>query len=558
MMEKVWLKNYPRGIPETVNVDVYSSIVEAFETYSEQFATKYAFNSLGVRLTYGEMNKITRDFAAFLQQHLKLKKSDRFAIMLPNVLQFPLAMFAAIRAGLVVVNVNPLYTAREIAHQLRDAGAKAIIVLENFATELEKALPETQIEHVIVTKVGDCLGSIKGGVVNFVLDHVKNAVPHWNILGVVAYKEALQIGHTLELEQVNIQAEDPAFLQYTGGTTGVAKGAILTHRNIIANVIQSIAWFKSSLEVGKEIIITALPLYHIFSLTVSCFCFMALGSECVLILDPRNMKNFLKILKNTSPTVFIGLNTLFNSLLNQPKFLTLDFSPLKLVVAGGMAMQKSVVNEWKKVTGTVIIEGYGLTEASPVVSINPVTIKNYNGSIGLPIPSTDVSIQDETGNELSLGKVGELCVKGPQVMQGYWNQPEETAIAIDQQGWLRTGDIAKIDERGFIYLLDRKKDMILVSGFNVFPNEVEDIIASHPGVKEVAVVGVPSEKSGESVKAFIVKKDEHVTANDIIVYCRERLTGYKIPRSIEFCNDLPKSNVGKILRRELRKPIHDA
>lgn len=555
-MEKVWLKSYPTGVPETLNVDAYDSIVEAFETYCQQFGDNYAFTNFGTRYTYADIDAATRDFAAFLQQRLKLKKLERFAIMLPNILQFPIAMIGALRAGLIVVNVNPLYTAREIADQLKDAGVTGIIVLENFASELAKALPATDIKHVIITKVGDCLGFFKGFAANFIAKYIKRLVFKWNIPDTILFNEVMRIGNHLELEPIHIESNQPAFLQYTGGTTGTAKGAILTHRNIVANVTQCLAWVKSELTVGKELILTALPLYHIFSLTVCCFCFMGIGSECLLITDARELKHFVKTLRKKMPTVFVGLNTLFNGLLHQPNFLHLDFSKIKMVIAGGMATQKSVAEKWHKVTGTTVIEGYGLTEASPVVSINPMNIKNYNGSIGLPLPSTDISIRNEKNAELAIGKSGELYVKGPQVMQGYWNQTEETALVLDQDDWLRTGDIVKMDERGFLYLLDRKKDMILISGFNVFPNEIEEIIASHKKVSEVAVAGILSEKSGEEIKAFIVKKDPSLTKNDVLAYCRERLTAYKIPKKIEFCDQLPKSNVGKVLRRELRKNNH--
>lgn len=553
-MEKVWLKSYPPGVPETLNVDTYNSLVEAFLEHCEQFSKRHAFNNFKVKMSYHKLEVMTRHFAAFLQKELKMKKSERFAIMMPNLFQFPIALFGALRAGLIIVNVNPLYTARELAYQLKDSGATGIIVLENFAYELAKALPHTDIKHVIIAKIGDCLGLIKGAFANFVVKRVKKMVPGWHIPHAIMFKDVMKQGHHLQLGEINIQAEDPAFLQYTGGTTGLAKGAVLTHRNLLANVAQCLAWVKSGLTLGNEVILAPLPLYHIFSLTVCCFCFMALGSECLLITNPRDLKGFIKIICKKPPTIFVGLNTLFNGLLHHPNFSKADFSRLKLVIGGGMAIQKSVAEAWQKATGKVVIEGYGLTEASPVVSINPLDMKHYNGSIGLPVPETDVTIRDDEGNDLPIGKAGELCVKGPQVMKGYWHRDDETALVLDKNGWLRTGDIAKMDDRGFLFILDRKKDIILVSGFNVYPNEVEEVIVSHPGVQEAAVVGVPSEKSGEAVKAFVVKKNKNnaLTEKEIMDFCRERLTGYKVPKQIEFCQHLPKSNVGKVMRRTLR------
>jgi len=559
-MEKVWLKSYPPGVPETLNLDTYPSINEAMAVYFEQHAQKTAFINFGVSITYQDLNNLTRQFAAFLQQQLQLKKNDRFAIVLPNVLQFPIAMFGALRAGLTVTNVNPLYTAHELAFQLKDSGATAVIVLENFAHELSLALPKTDIQHVIIAKMGDCLGWFKGPVANGIVKWIKRLIPAYQLpekINLVYFKKAVKIGKCLQLEKVAIASDDVAFLQYTGGTTGVPKGAMLTHHNIVANVTQCVAWVKSSLKMGQETVLTALPLYHIFSLTVCCFCFMSLGSRCLLITNPRDLTGFIRTLRKVPVTIFVGVNTLFNGLLNHPRFSALKFSTMKLVIAGGMALQQSIADEWQKRSGTVIVEGYGLTEASPVVSINPLNITRFNGSIGLPVPETCVAIRDDAGNNLPVGKPGELCVRGPQVMRGYWHNPAETNLVLDKDNWLRTGDIAQMDERGFIYILDRKKDMIIVSGFNVYPNEVEEVIASHPRVREVAVVGAPSEKSGEMVKAYIVKKLENVgtsplTAKDIIAYCRERLTAYKIPKQIEFCTQLPKSAVGKVLRRALR------
>lgn len=552
-MEKVWFKSYPPDVPEKLNVDTYQSINEAMDTHCEQFANKTAYMNFGEKLSYAELHERVENFAAFLQKHLQLKKGERLAIMLPNVMQFPIAMLGALRAGLIVMNINPLYTASELAFQLEDSGATAIVVLENFARELSIALPRTEIKHVILARMGDCLGGMKGAVANFVVKHIKRLVPAYQLPEVICFKEALKIGRGLSFEKVMVNPEDVAFLQYTGGTTGVAKGAMLTHRNIIANVTQCLAWVKSELKPGREIVITALPLYHIFSLTVCCFCFMSLGSTCLLITNPRDLTGFIKTLKKIPASIFVGLNTLFNGLLNHPKFSEMNLSQLKLVIAGGMAMQKCVADEWQKRTGKVVIEGYGLTEASPVVTINPINLKHFNGSIGLPVPETEVIFRDDDDQEVPFGKPGELCVRGPQVMLGYWQKPEETILVLDQAGWLRTGDIGRMDERGFVYILDRKKDMIIVSGFNVYPNEIESVIATCPGVQEVAVVGVPSDKTGEAVKAFIIPKDKKLTPEAVIAYCREHLTGYKIPKQIEFRDHLPKSNVGKVLRRKLRE-----
>ncbi len=552
-MDKVWLKSYPPDVPVTLDFDRTRSLIDAFESQCEQFSKHTAFINFGVKLTYHQMDKLTQAFAAFLQKHLHLKKGERFAIMMPNTLQFPIALLGALRAGLVIVNVNPLYTARELAHQLQDSGATAIIVLENFARELSMALPKTSVKHVIVAQLGDCLGWIKGNLANFLVKHVKRMVPSWRIQEAIYFKEVIRVGKALPFEKVTVSADDAAFLQYTGGTTGVAKGAVLTHGNISANVAQCLAWVKSKLTVGHEIVLAALPLYHIFSLTVCCFCFMALGSASLLITNPRDLKGLIKTLHKFPTTIFVGINTLFNGLLHHANFKQANFSRLKLVIAGGMAMQKPVAEAWFKQTQTVVVEGYGLTEASPVVTINPINLKNYNGSIGLPIPDTEVLIRDDQGAELPFDQSGELFVRGPQVMKGYWEKPDETALVLDKEGWLATGDIAKIDERGFLYILDRKKDMILVSGFNVYPNEIEEVIASHPDVREVAVIGVPSEQTGEAIKAFIVKKDDKLTKQEVISFCRAQLTPYKIPHFIEFRHQLPKTNVGKVLRRMLKE-----
>lgn len=551
-MEKIWLKSYPPGVPATVHYENYSSLIDFYEQQCEKYADNIACENFGKQMSYRELNDQSILFAAYLQKTLGLKKGMRVAIMLPNVLQFPVAMLGILRAGMVVVNVNPLYTARELAHQLKDSGAKAILVLENFAKELQEALPQTDIEQVIISRMGDCLGW-RGVAINFAVKYLKKMVPAWKIDNSIMYKDLLRAGKKLSFDAPALGPNDIAFLQYTGGTTGLSKGAILTHRNMLANVIQCITWVKSALTPGKDTVLTALPLYHIFSLTVCCFCFMAVGSKCLLVTNPRDMKMFIRILKKHSITVFVGVNTLFNGLLHQEKFKKLDFSKMKMVIAGGMALQKVTADAWQKLTGVNITEGYGLTEASPVLTINPLTEAHYNGSVGLPIPATELSIRNENNEELPMGEVGELCARGPQVMRGYWQKPTETALVMTEDGWLKTGDMARFDERGYVYIVDRKKDMVVVSGFNVYPNEIEEVISAHPLVKEVAVVGVPSEQTGEAVKAFIVPESPELTQESVLAFCRERLTGYKLPKFIEFRAELPKSPVGKVLRRELRE-----
>jgi len=550
-MEKIWLHNYPAGVPETVNVDRYHSLVDFLETQCQRYSELVAFENFSAQLTYHQLNVLSMRFAGHLQHTFSLCKGDRIAIMLPNVIQFPIALFGALRAGLVVVNVNPLYTARELSHQMQDSGTKAIIVLENFAHVVEQVLPSTDIKHVIVTRMGDCLGRLRGCLINTYLKFVKRQVPGWNIAGAVNYKKLMHQNTVMEFCAPEITPRDIAFLQYTGGTTGLAKGAILTHRNLLVNLHQCLEWVRAKLQHGKDTVVTALPLYHIFSLT-GCFFFMAMGAKALLITNPRDLKLFINILRKHPFSVFVGLNTLFNGLMRQYKFSRIDFSHLALVISGGMALQKPVADRWLHKTNSVIIEGYGLTEASPVVTINPLTTIGFTGSVGLPVPDTVVSIRDHQGQELAINKVGELWVKGPQVMQAYWQKPDETRMVLDDDGWLRTGDIARIDERGFVYIVDRKKDMIIVSGFNVYPNEVEEVIMSNPGVQEVAVIGMPSERTGEAVKAFIVRSDADLREDDVIAFCLQRLTKYKIPKYIEFRHSLPKSNVGKVLRRALR------
>ncbi len=553
-MEKIWLKRYPEGIPAEINPDEYRSLVDLFEQSCRRFRAHNAFANMGYVMTFAELDAKSRDFAAYLQNELGLKKGDRMAIMMPNLLQYPVALFGILRAGLTVVNVNPLYTPRELAHQMNDSGSQAIIIVANFAHVLAEIVGNTKLQHIIVTELGDLLPFPKSLIVNVVVKYIKKMVPSYHLPGAVAFKTALQKGSKLTLNPVSVAGEDLAFLQYTGGTTGVAKGAMLTHRNMVANVLQVSSYVGTVFEEGKEIIITALPLYHIFCLTVNCLFFLKYGGLNVLITNPRDIPGFVKELKNTGKfTAISGVNTLFNGLINNPDFAKLDFAPLKLAVGGGMAVQRAVAKKWEKTTGTHLLEGYGLTESSPVVTINPPDLKEFSASIGLPVPSTDISIRDDNGNEVSLGEPGELCVKGPQVMRGYWQRPEDTAKTITADGWLLTGDMATIDEQGFIRIVDRKKDMVLVSGFNVFPNEIEDIIAHIEDVLEVACIGVPDEKSGEAVKVFVVRKPgASLTVDDIRAHCKKELTGYKVPKHVEFRDELPKSNVGKILRRELR------
>ena len=551
-MDKVWLKSYPQDVPETVALDHYDSLAQMFDECAENYSHLPAFANMGASLSYSELNIESYNFAAYLKAELGLEKGDRVAIMLPNLLQFPIALYGVLRAGLVAVDVNPLYTSRELGHYLTDSGAKAIVILENFADVLAEIVEDTPIEHVILTRVGDMLGFPKSALVNFVLKYVQHKIPKYNLDNIILFKEVLAVGQQRQLVKPQLNQDDLAFLQYTGGTTGLAKGAMLTHGNILANVAQAEAWFKTVLEFKHEIAITALPLYHIFSLTANCFLFTRIGGLNYLITNPRDMKGFVKELSKVKFTVITGVNTLFNGLLNTDGFSDLDFSHLKVTLGGGMAVQESVAEEWHQVTGCILAEAYGLTEASPAVTINPTNLEKYNGSIGLPIPNTEISIQSDDGQHLKLGEEGELCVRGPQVMKGYWNRPEETKATISEEGWLRTGDIATVDEDGFVRIVDRKKDMILVSGFNVYPNEIENVVQSHPGVLEVAAIGVDDEESGEVVKLFIVKKDPSLQEDAILEHCKKSLTRYKWPKFIEFRDELPKTNVGKILRRALR------
>ena len=550
-MEKPWLKSYPPGVPENIDLGEFSSIVDVLEQSCDKYKDRMAYHNMGAELSYSDLDYLTRNFAAALQD-MGLQQGDRIALMMPNILQYPVALFGALRAGLVIVNTNPMYTARELRHQLVDAGAKAIVVVENFASVLESVRDEVPLEHIITTGVGDLLDFPKSLLVNFVVKYVKKGVPAWKLPGSEKFQDVLDKGSKLPLRPVNIAFEDVAFLQYTGGTTGVAKGAMLTHRNIVANLLQARAWL-AQLDDSQEIIITALPLYHIFALTANCLTFIYLGGSNILITDPRDMPGFVKELNRHPFTALTGVNTLFNALLHTDGFAELDFSTVKMCLGGGMAVQKAVAEQWKQVTGVTLVEAYGLTETSPAACINPVTLEEYNGYIGLPISSTEGAIKGDDGQFLPVGEAGELCIRGPQVMKGYWQRQEATDEVIDPDGWLHTGDIACMSEDGYFKIVDRKKDMILVSGFNVYPNEIEDVVALHPKVLEVAAVGMPDEKSGEVVSLFIVKKDPGLTEQEIKDFCKENLTGYKRPRYVEFMDELPKTNVGKILRRELRK-----
>ncbi len=551
--ERPWLQSYPAGVPAEIDVNEFRSVAAVFDTSVAKFRDRPAYSNFGKVLTYGETDALVTQFASYLLGELQLKKGDRVAVMMPNCLQYPIAIFGILRAGLTVVNVNPLYTARELKHQLVDADVSVLVVVDNFGETVQQVIADTPVKQVITTGLGDMLGFPKGSIVNFVLKYVKKMVPDYHLPKAIRFKEALGLGKRHPMPVVEIDHDDIAFLQYTGGTTGVAKGAMLTHRNLVANMQQASAWIDASgVKAGEEVIITALPLYHIFALTANGLVFMKLGGLNYLITNPRDMKGFVKELKNNRFTAITGVNTLFNGLLNTDGFADIDFSSLKLTLGGGMAVQRAVAEKWKKVTGVTLIEAYGLTETSPAACINPLDLKEYNGSIGLPIPSTDACVKTDDGQMVPTGEVGELCIRGPQVMKGYWHHQEETDKVLDADGWLHTGDMARMDENGFFYIVDRKKDMILVSGFNVYPNEIEDVLAMMPGILEVAAVGAPSEKSGEVVKVVIVKKDPNLTEEQVKEFARANLTGYKHPRIVEFRKELPKTNVGKILRRELR------
>ncbi len=554
-MEKVWLKSYPEGIPEFVELTRYTSLAHMFDECAERYRHLPAFANMGVSMSFSELNIESYNFAAFLQTELGLQKGECVAIMLPNILQFPVTMYGILRAGLAAVNINPLYTSRELGDALKDSGAKVIVVLENFADVLAEVVTTTSVEHVILARVGDMFGFPKSAIANFVLKRVQHKIPEYTLDNVVTFREALATGQQRQFVKPELTRDDLAFLQLTGGTTGLAKQAMLTHGNLLSNLAQVEAWFRLVLKDGKETVITALPLYHIFSLTANCFLFTCLGGLNYLITNPRDMKGFVKELRRVRFSMITGVNTLFNGLLNTEGFSALDFSSLKITLGGGMAVQESVADRWQQVTGCVLAEAYGLTETSPAVTINPLDLERYNGSIGLPIPNTEISIQDNDGRHLDVEEAGELCVRGPQVMQGYLNNPEETAKVLSEDGWLRTGDIAVVDQNGYVRIVDRKKDMILVSGFNVYPNEIEKVVVAHDGILEVAAVGVDDEESGEVVKLCIVKKDPALTEDEVLDFCKDRLTRYKWPKHIEFYSELPKSNVGKILRRVLRDKV---
>ena len=551
LAERLWLSAYPPGVPVEIDADRFASITDAFVQSCEKFRDLPAFSCMGKSMTYDELDRQALAFAGYLQSVAKLVKGDRVAIMMPNILQYPVVVFGILRAGCVVVNCNPLYTPRELEHQLKDSGAKAIVIVENFASTLEAVIGKTDVKHVITTQLGDLLGFIKGALVNYMVKHKKKMVPPWNLPGSITLKSALSSGKSASFSSPTMVNSDLAFLQYTGGTTGISKGAMLTHRNLVANMEQVGAWTAGNLLEGREVVVQPLPLYHIFALS-SALMFMKLGCETVLIANPRDVDSFVKALSARRWNVLTGVNTLFNSLLNHPDFEKIDFSHMKLTLGGGMAVQRVVAERWKKVTGKPLIEAYGLTETSPGACINPVTLQDFNGCIGVPICSTILTIRDDDENILPIGQPGEICIQGPQVMLGYWQRPEETAMVMSKDGAFKSGDIGVMDGKGFFKIVDRKKDMILVSGFNVYPNEIEDVVASCPGVLEVCAVSAPDEKSGEVVRVVIVKKDASLTKEKVMAHCKANLTGYKLPRIIEFWSDLPKTNVGKVLRREVK------
>lgn len=551
-MEKIWLKRYPAGVPAEIDPQHYDSLLELFEKSFQDYADLPAFENMGKVYTYQQMDDATKRFASYLQNQLGVKKGDKVAVMMPNLLQTPIAILGTLRAGATVVNVNPLYTTRELEHQLNDSETSTIIILANFARTLEEALPKTNVKNIVVTEIGDMLGGVKKHLVNFVVKHLKKMVPSYSLPNIIDFTDVMKSGDVSKYTRPHLTQDCLAFLQYTGGTTGVSKGAMLTHGNMVANLEQVTGCLDPLLNKGKEMVVTALPLYHIFALTANCLTFMKYGGHNLLITNPRDMKGFIKELQGKKFTVMTGVNTLFNGLLNTPGFSEIDFSSLKISLGGGMAVQRPVAEKWQTVTDSRLVEGYGLTECAPLVTVSPYDLAAFNGSIGLPAPSTELKIVKEDGTEAELGEAGELWVKGPQVMKGYYNRPEASAECL-KDGWFATGDVAKYDEEGFFYIVDRKKDMIIVSGFNVFPNEVEEVVVMHDGVLEVAAVGVPHEVSGEQVKIFVVKKDQSLTEKDIIKHCRENLTNYKVPKFVEFREDLPKTNVGKILRRALKE-----
>ncbi|WP_226390298.1 AMP-binding protein [Penaeicola halotolerans] len=556
MQKYPWLKNYPEGVPHEVDPDQFSSVMDLLEESVKKFGDKEAYVCMGKSITFNELDKLSRNFAAYLQHELKLQKGDRVAIQMPNMLQYPVALFGILRAGMIVVNTNPLYTASEMKHQFKDADIAAVVIVANFAHNLEKIQGEIPAKHIIITEIGDMLGGLKGGIVNFVVKHIKKMVPAYSLPQAIKFNAVLKAGANLKYDRPEVKSSDIAFLQYTGGTTGVSKGAALTQRNIVANMQQISAWFGKDLHEGKEIVITALPLYHIFALTVNCLAMLKLGAKNILVTNPRDMKAFIKDLNSYPFTILTGVNTLFNGLLNQPDFAKINFSSFKIAVGGGMAVQDAVAKKWKQVTGVSLAEGYGLTETSPVASCNPINGTERIGTIGIPLPNTEMKIMDDAGNEVALGEPGEICIKGPQVMSGYWRRQDETDKVMNGE-WFKSGDIGIVDADGFFKIVDRKKEMILVSGFNVYPNEVENCLAENPKVLESGVIGMPDERSTERVVAYVVAKDKSVTAEELIAHCKENLTNYKVPKEVHFIDELPKSNVGKILRRKI-KELHEA
>jgi len=556
-VDRIWLEHYPAGVPAEIDVDQYASVREMFEECCRAFATRPAFSCMGRTITFADLDALSSTFGAWLQG-IGCTKGTRVALMMPNVLQYPICIFGTLRAGCAVVNVNPLYTPRELEHQLVDSGAEVIVVVENFAQTLQQVVARTKIRRIVVTSIGELL-AIKGRIVDLVLRRVKRAIPEWSLPGAIRFTDAMKQGRKRSLSRIPIGHDDLAFLQYTGGTTGVAKAAMLVHRNLVANMLQARAWLRPVLDENRrEVILTPLPLYHIFSLTANCLVFMSIGGENVMITNPRDIAGFIKEMRRYRFTAMTGVNTLFNALLNHPRLRSVDFASFRLALGGGMAVQEAVARRWKTVTGVPLVEAYGLTETSPAATINPFDGAEYNGSIGLPIPSTDVVLRDDEGNDVPTDQPGEICIRGPQVMAGYWQRPAETAHAMTADGYFKTGDIGTMDARGYIRIVDRKKDMINVSGFNVYPNEIENVVMMHEGVVECAVVGVPDRKSGEAVKLYVVRRDEQLKAQQLIAHCRAQLAGYKCPREVEFRSELPKSNVGKILRRELREEAKTA
>ena len=550
-MDRIWLDHYPRGVPAEIDVNEYASAREVFEESCRKFATRPAFSCMGRSITFADLDALSSTFGAWLQ-HQGCTKGTRVALMMPNILQYPVCLFGALRAGCAIVNVNPLYTARELEHQLVDSGAEVIVVVENFARTLQSVVANTKIRQVVVTSIGEML-AIKGRLVDLVLRRVKKVIPKFSLPGAIRFSDAMHQGRKLSLSRVPLSHDDLAFLQYTGGTTGIAKGAMLLHRNIVANMLQARAWVRPVLdEHRREVILTPLPLYHIFALTANCLVFMSVGGENVLITNPRDIPHFIKEMRRYHFTAMTGVNTLFNALLHNEKFAQMSFKSFHLTLGGGMAVQEAVAKRWKEVTGVTLVEAYGLTETSPAATMNPLDVTEYTGAIGLPISSTDVALRDDSGNDVALGEAGEICIRGPQVMAGYWQRPDETAKVMTSDGFFMTGDIGKMDSRGYITIVDRKKDMILVSGFNVYPNEIEGVVVMLPGVLECAAVGIIDKKSGEAVKLFVVRRDPALTVEQVLDHCRNHLTAYKCPRDVEFRRELPKSNVGKILRRELR------